>query len=310
MVKQRTLKNVIRATGAGVHTGQKVSLMLKPAPADTGIIFRRVDLDPVVEVPAKLEYVADTLLSSNLALGDVRVVTVEHLLSAFAGMGVDNAFVDLSAAEVPIMDGSSAPFVFLIQSAGVVEQQCLKKFIRIDKPVEVIDGDRWAKLIPYDGFKINFRIDFDHPVFECRNKDVCFNFSTLSYVKEVSRARTFGFKSQYEQIFARNLALGASLSNTIVIDEVDILNEDGLRYQDEFVRHKVLDVMGDLYLLGCSVIGQFSGHKSGHSMNNLLLNQLLTQPDAWSYVTFSAPGDVSPLMFSELLDSNRHAEVA
>jgi UDP-3-O-[3-hydroxymyristoyl] N-acetylglucosamine deacetylase len=286
MIRQRTLKNVIRATGVGLHTGEKVYLTLRPAPVDAGIVFRRIDLDPAVELRAKAENVGDTTLSSTLVEGDIRISTVEHLLSAMAGLGIDNAYVDLSAAEVPIMDGSAGPFVFLIQSAGIVEQEAPKRFIRIKKPVRVEEDDKWVQFEPFSGFKVSLSIDFDHPVFTGRSQMSEIDFSTTSFVKEVSRARTFGFMSQLESLRARNLALGGSLDNAIVVDDYRILNEDGLRYEDEFVKHKVLDAIGDLYLLGHSLIGAFSGHKSGHDMNNQLLRTLLANEDAWELVTF------------------------
>jgi UDP-3-O-[3-hydroxymyristoyl] N-acetylglucosamine deacetylase len=289
MIRQRTLKNVIRATGVGLHTGEKVYLTLRPAPVDAGIIFRRVDLEPSVEVKAKAENVGDTTLSSTLVDGEIRISTVEHLLSALAGLGIDNAYVDLSAAEVPIMDGSAGPFVFLIQSAGIVEQEAPKRFIRIKRTVRVEEGDKWVQFDPFNGFKVALGIDFDHPVFKGRNQTSAIDFSTTSFVKEVSRARTFGFMSQLETLRARNLALGGSLDNAIVVDDFRVLNEDGLRYEDEFVKHKVLDAIGDLYLLGHSLIGAFSGYKSGHALNNLLLRTLLAEEDAWELVTFEDP---------------------
>jgi len=289
MIRQRTLKNVIRATGVGLHTGEKVYLTLRPAPVDAGIIFRRVDLDPPVEVKAKAENVGDTTLSSTLVDGDVRISTVEHLLSALAGLGIDNAYVDLSSAEVPIMDGSAGPFVFLIQSAGIVEQDAPKRFIRIKRTVRVEEGDKWVQFDPFNGFKVSLGIDFDHPVFQGRSQTSEIDFSTTSFVKEVSRARTFGFMSQLETLRARNLALGGSLDNAIVVDDFRVLNEDGLRYDDEFVKHKVLDAIGDLYLLGHSLIGAFSGYKSGHGLNNQLLRTLLANEDAWELVTFEDP---------------------
>jgi UDP-3-O-[3-hydroxymyristoyl] N-acetylglucosamine deacetylase len=286
MIRQRTLKNVIRATGVGLHTGEKVYLTLRPAPVDAGIVFRRIDLEPAVELRAKAENVGDTTLSSTLVEGDIRISTVEHLLSAMAGLGIDNAYVDLSAAEVPIMDGSAGPFVFLIQSAGIVEQEAPKRFIRIKKPVRVEEDDKWVQFEPFNGFKVSLSIDFDHPVFTGRSQLSEIDFSTTSFVKEVSRARTFGFMSQLESLRSRNLALGGSLDNAIVVDDYRILNEDGLRYEDEFVKHKVLDAIGDLYLLGHSLIGAFSGHKSGHDMNNRLLRTLLADAEAWELVTF------------------------
>lgn len=287
MIKQRTLKNAIRATGVGLHTGQKVYLTLKPAPIDTGIVFRRVDLDPVVEIEAKAENVGDTTLSTSLVKDDVRVSTVEHLLSAMAGLGIDNAVIELSAPEVPIMDGSAGPFVFLIQSAGIEEQNAPKKFIRIKKPITVTDGDKTASFLPFEGFKVSFSIDFDHPVFKGRTLDASVDFSSTSFVKEVSRARTFGFMHEIEYLRSKGLAKGGSVDNAIVVDEYRILNEDGLRYEDEFVKHKVLDAIGDLYLLGNSLIGEFKAHKSGHALNNHSLRELMSQPDAWEVVTFT-----------------------
>jgi UDP-3-O-[3-hydroxymyristoyl] N-acetylglucosamine deacetylase len=254
MIKQRTLKNIIRATGIGLHTGEKVYLTLRPAAVDTGIVFRRVDLDEPVEIHATPENVGDTRLSTTLMNGDVRVSTVEHLLSAMAGLGIDNAYIDVSAPEVPIMDGSAGPFVFLIQSAGIEEQNAPKRFIRIKKPVVVEDGDKWARFDPFEGFKVSFNIDFEHPVFKDRAQTTTVDFSSTSFVKEVSRARTFGFMRDIEQLRENDLALGGSLDNAIVMDDYRVLNEDGLRYQDEFVKHKVLDAIGDLYLLGCSLL--------------------------------------------------------
>ena len=286
MIKQRTLKNAIKATGVGLHTGEKVYLTLKPAPVDTGIIFRRVDLNPVVEIHAWAENVGETTMSTNLIEGDVRVATVEHLLSAMAGLGIDNAYVELSSEEVPIMDGSAAPFVFLIQSAGIQEQDADKQFIRITRKVEIEHEGKRASFEPFDGFKVGFEIEFDHPVFKDRNKICSLDFSSTSFVKEVSRARTFGFMSDIEFLRAKNLALGGSMDNAIVVDDYRVLNEDGLRYDDEFVKHKVLDAVGDLYLLGKSLIGEFKGFKSGHHLNNLLLRELIKQEDAWEVVTF------------------------
>ncbi len=296
MIKQRTLKNVIRATGVGLHTGNKVYLTLRPAAADTGIIFRRVDLDPPVEIPACPDNVGDTRLSTTLVKDDVRVSTVEHLLSALAGLGIDNAYVDLSAPEVPIMDGSAGPFVFLIQSAGIVEQNMPKRFIRIKRSVMVEDGDKWARFDPFDGFKVSFVIDFDHPAFRTSNQTATIDFSTTSFVKEISRARTFGFLKEIEYLRARSLALGGSLDNAVVVDDYRVLNEDGLRYHDEFVKHKVLDAIGDLYLLGRSLIGAFSGHKSGHALNNRLLRQLMADESAWELVTFE-DDSTAPISF-------------
>ncbi len=286
MVLQRTLKNTIRATGVGTHTGEIVYITLRPAQPNTGIVFRRVDLQTPVDIPAKTDYVGDTRMSTTLMNGGVRISTVEHLLSALAGLGIDNAYVDVTAAEVPIMDGSSGPFVFLIQSAGIEEQKALKRFIRIKRKVRVKEGDKTAALLPYNGFKVSFTIDFTHPVFKGVSQTTSLDFAKTSYVKEVSRARTFGFLSEYEALREQNLALGASLDNTVVIDDYRILNEDGLRYEDEFVKHKVLDAIGDLYLLGCNLIGAFEGYKSGHNLNNLLLRTLMADSNAWEYVTF------------------------
>ncbi|SFK31320.1 UDP-3-O-acyl-N-acetylglucosamine deacetylase [Methylophaga sulfidovorans] len=297
MIKQRTLKNVIRATGVGLHSGEMVYLTLRPAAPNTGIIFRRVDLDPVVEIQAKAENVGETALSTTLIEHGQRVSTVEHLLSAFAGLGIDNAYIDLNAAEVPIMDGSAGPFVFLVQSAGIEEQNVAKQFIRIKKPVMMEDGDKWAKFEPFDGFKVSFTIDFEHPAFTGRPQQVDVDFSSTSFVREVSRARTFGFMKDIEKLRENNLALGGSMDNAIVVDDYRVLNEDGLRYEDEFVRHKVLDAIGDLYLLGHSLIGAFKGHKSGHEVNNKLLRKLLAQEDAWELVSFEDDKD-APILFS------------
>ena len=286
MIKQRTLKNVIKATGITLHGGERAEIMLRPAPINSGILFRRVDLKPIVDIPARAECVSDTTLSTTLAKGKVKIATVEHLLSAFAGLGIDNAYVDVTASEIPIMDGSAGPFVFLIQSAGIEEQQAPKRFIRIKRKLKISDGDKWACFEPFNGFKVTFTIDFDHPLFKSRNKTATLDFSSLSYVKEVSRARTFGFMADFEKLQTMNLARGASLDNAIAIDDFRVLNEDGLRYENEFVKHKILDAVGDLYLLGSSLIGSFTGFKSGHALNNKLLRQLLLNKDVWEYVTF------------------------
>lgn len=298
MIRQRTLKNVIRATGVGLHTGEKVYLTLRPAAPDTGIVFRRVDLEPPVDIPARSEFVGDTQLCTTVCCEESRVSTVEHLLSAMAGLGIDNAYVDLSAAEVPIMDGSAGPFVFLIQSAGIEEQNAPKRFVRIKQPVVVEDGDKWVRFDPFDGFKVSFSIDFDHPVFQTHTRTASLDFSTTSFVKEVSRARTFGLLKDVERLREQNLALGGSLDNAIVVDDYRILNEDGLRYEDEFVKHKILDAVGDLYLLGHSLIGAFSGYKSGHALNNRLLQTLLVNTEAWEVVTFEDPEQL-PISFSK-----------
>ena len=286
MIRQRTLKNSIKATGVGLHSGEKVYLTLRPAAENTGIIFRRVDLDEPVDIPARAENVGDTTLSTTLEKNGVKISTVEHLLSAMAGMGIDNAYIDLSASEVPIMDGSAGPFVFLLQSAGIVEQSAAKRFIRIKSKVVVEEGDKWVRFEPYEGFKVSFSIDFEHPAIQGRPQFSEMDFSSTSFVREVSRARTFGFMNQIEQLRANNLALGGSLNNAIVMDEYRILNEDGLRYEDEFVKHKILDAIGDLYLLGSSLIGAFSGHKAGHALNNRILRKLLADKSAWEEVIF------------------------
>jgi UDP-3-O-[3-hydroxymyristoyl] N-acetylglucosamine deacetylase len=298
MIWQRTLKNVIRATGVGLHTGEKVYLTLRPAAPDTGIIFRRTDLDPAVDIRACAENVGDTRLSSTLVQEGVRVSTVEHLLSAFAGLGIDNAYVDVSAPEVPIMDGSAGPFVFLLQSAGVEEQNKAKRFIRIKRKVEVVEGDKRASFEPFDGFKVTFSIDFDHPAFTEGAQFATVDFSSTSFVREVSRARTFGFLRDIEMLRQKELALGGSLDNAIVVDDYRVINEDGLRYEDEFVKHKILDAIGDLYLLGHSLIGAFKGHKSGHALNNRLLRELISQEDAWEEITFDEPED-APISYMQ-----------
>ncbi len=296
MVKQRTLKNIIRATGVGLHTGEKVYLTLRPAAVDTGIVFRRIDLAEPVEIRACPENVSDTRLSTTLMSQGVRVSTVEHLMSAFAGLGIDNAYVDLTAAEVPIMDGSAGPFVFLVQSAGIAEQLAPKRFIRITKQIRVEDGDKWACFEPFEGFKVAFTIDFNHPTFKNSTQCASMDFSTTSFVKEVSRARTFGFMGDLEALRNAGLALGGGLDNAIVLDNYRILNEDGLRYEDEFVKHKVLDAIGDLYLLGHPLVGAFSAHKSGHKLNNRLLRLLVAEQDAWELITYRA-SEEPPIAF-------------
>ncbi len=286
MPMQRTLKNTIRATGVGLHSGQKVFMTLRPANVDTGIVFRRTDLDPVVEIPARADLVTETMLCTGLTAGAGKVMTVEHLLSALAGLGIDNAYVELSAPEVPIMDGSAGPFVFLLQSAGIQEQAAPKRFIRVRKPVEVRDGDKVARFEPHDGFKLNFTVQFDHPAIPAAQSRAEIDFSTTNYVREVSRARTFGFMRDLEFMRERNLGLGGSMDNAIVLDEFRVLNEDGLRYADEFVRHKLLDAVGDLYLVGRPIIGAFEGYKSGHALNNKLVRALLADATAWDEVVF------------------------
>jgi UDP-3-O-[3-hydroxymyristoyl] N-acetylglucosamine deacetylase len=290
MIRQRTLKNTIRATGVGLHTGQKIRLTLSPAGIDEGIYFVRTDLD-AEDIRAHAENVGDTTLSTSLGEGENRVSTVEHLLSAMAGLGIDNARIEVDGPEVPIMDGSAGPFVFLLQSAGIKELDAAKKFIRIKSEVRVEDGDKFAIFKPFNGFKVAFSIDFDHPVFKGRSLSAEVDFSSTSFVKEVSRARTFGFIQEIEYLRSRGLARGGSLDNAIVVDKFNILNEDGLRYEDEFVKHKVLDAIGDLYLLGNSLIGEFRAHKSGHALNNQLLRTLIATEDAWEVVTFDDPKD-------------------
>jgi len=291
MLQQRTLKNTIRATGVGLHSGKKVLMVLRPAPVDTGVVFRRTDLDAKVDVPAFAENVGETTLGTTLIKDGVRVATIEHLMSAFAGLGLDNAYIELSAEEVPIMDGSAAPFVFLLQSAGIEEQAAPKRFARILQPIEVRDGDKWARFTPYDGFKVNFEIEFNHPIFKQRDQSASMEVSTTSFLREISRARTFGFMRDLEYMRSRNLALGGTMDNAIVLDDTRILNEEGLRYEDEFVKHKILDAIGDLFLLGRSILGEFSGHKSGHSLNNQLVRRLLATPAAWEEVTFENTQD-------------------
>jgi UDP-3-O-[3-hydroxymyristoyl] N-acetylglucosamine deacetylase len=286
MLRQRTLKTTVRATGVGLHSGEKVYMTLRPAPENAGITFRRVDLEPPVDVPADPTLVGETMLGTTLVKDGVRIATVEHLLSALAGLGIDNINIDLSAAEVPIMDGSAGPFVFLLQSAGIEEQNAAKKFIRIRKRVRVEDGDKWAELVPFNGFKVNFEVYFNHPVFNKLSQQATIDFSSTSFLKEVSRARTFCFLRDVEALRERNLTLGGSMDNAIVLDDYRILNEDGLRYSNEFVIHKVLDAIGDAYLLGHSLIGELRAYKSGHDLNNKLLRALLDDKSAWEEVTF------------------------
>ncbi|MGN2254485.1 UDP-3-O-acyl-N-acetylglucosamine deacetylase [Frateuria sp. GZRe12] len=298
MIKQRTLKNIIRATGVGLHTGDKVYMTLRPAAPNTGIVFRRTDLNPPVDIHARPDCVGDTRLSTTLVKGDVRVSTVEHLLSAMAGLGIDNAIVELSAPEVPIMDGSAGPFVFLLQSAGIEEQGVAKRFIRIKKPIKVQEGDKWASFEPFEGFKVGFSIEFNHPIISKRTSRAEIDFSTTSFVKEVSRARTFGFMRDIEMLREHNLALGGSMDNAVVLDDYRVLNEDGLRYEDEFVKHKILDAIGDLYLLGHSLIGAYHAHKSGHELNNKLLRTLIADPSAWEEVVYKDDPAVSPISYA------------
>jgi UDP-3-O-[3-hydroxymyristoyl] N-acetylglucosamine deacetylase len=287
MPLQRTLRNVIRATGVGLHSGEKVYMTMRPAPVDHGIVFRRTDLDPAVEIPARADLVTETMLCTGLSRAGGAVMTVEHLLSALAGLGIDNAGIELSAAEVPIMDGSSGPFVFLLQSAGIVEQDAPKRFIRIKHPVEVRDGDKVARFEPHEGFKLDFTVQFDHPAIPASASRAVVDFSTTTYVKEVSRARTFGFMRDLEFMRERNLGLGGSMDNAIVLDEYRVLNEDGLRYADEFVRHKILDAVGDLYLAGHPIVGAYVAFKSGHALNNKLVRALLAEQASWELATYA-----------------------
>ncbi len=298
MAQQRTLQNTIRATGVGLHSGDKVFLTLRPAPVDTGIVFRRVDLDPVVEIPARADRVTETMLCTGLSHGGGKAMTVEHLMSALAGLGVDNAYIDLSAPEVPIMDGSSGPFVFLLQSAGIAEQNAPKRFIRILRPVEVRDGDKFARFEPYAGFRLGFTVEFDHPAIPASRSRAVVEFSTENYIREVSRARTFGFMRDLEFMRERNLGLGGSMDNAIVLDEFRVLNDDGLRYADEFVRHKILDAVGDLYLAGHPILGAYEGFKSGHALNNKLVRALLAEQSAWELATFERHEPV-PVIFGQ-----------
>ncbi len=296
MIRQRTLKTSIRATGVGLHTGEKVFLTFHPAAVDSGITFRRTDLDPIVEIDATPENVGETTLSTCLVKDGVRISTVEHLLAAMAGLGIDNAVIDVSAPEVPIMDGSAAPFVFLLQSAGVEEQSKAKKFVRIKKKVTVTDGDKEATFEPYDGFKVAFSIEFDHPVFHKSLQTAAIDFCGTSFVREISRARTFGFMNDIEHLRANNLAQGGSMENAIVLDDYKVMNEDGLRYRDEFVKHKILDAIGDLYLLGNSLVGSFNGIKSGHALNNKLIRALVANESAWELITFD-DAEAAPISY-------------
>lgn len=300
MVRQRTLKKPVQATGVGLHTGEKVCLTLRPAPANSGIIFRRVDLSPAVEIHAAADAVHDTRLSTCLEANGARVATVEHLMSAFAGMGIDNAFVDMTSSEVPIMDGSAGTFVFLLQSAGIEEQHAIKKFIRIKKTVEVREGDKWVRFDPFNGYKLDFTIAFSHPVFTSTKQTVTVDLGEHSYIREISRARTFGFMQDVEYMRSQGLALGGNLDNAIVMDEYRVINPDGLRFNDEFVKHKVLDAIGDLYLAGHPLIGAFSGYKSGHALNNQLLRTLLKDQEAWEFATFGKPEDAPAFLRLQL----------
>ncbi|WP_212785703.1 UDP-3-O-acyl-N-acetylglucosamine deacetylase [Ferrigenium kumadai] len=300
MVRQRTLKGSVSVTGVGLHSGEKVTLGLRPAPVNTGIVFRRVDVKPVEEIRARADLVHDTRLSTCMEQNGVRVATVEHLMSAFAGLGVDNAYVDLDSAEVPIMDGSAGTFIFLLQSTGIVEQSAAKKFIRVKKSIEVKQGDKWVRFDPYNGYKLTFTINFAHPVFANTKQHVTVDLGEESYVRDISRARTFGFMQDVENMRAQGLALGGSLDNAIVMDDYRVLNADGLRFEDEFVKHKVLDAIGDLYMLGYPLIGAFSGFKSGHALNNALVRALLADEQAWEFVTFDSVEDAPSFLRLQL----------
>ena len=292
MLKQRTLSNSIRASGVGLHSGEKINMTLRPAAKDTGIIFRRLDIEPIQQIPARAESVIDTMLGTTIAKKNASVMTVEHILAAFAGLGIDNALIDLDGPEVPIMDGSSASFIFLIESAGIEEQNASKKFLRIKKKIRVEDGEKFAEFKPYNGYRISFEIDFDHPMIKSKLTKLSVDFSTLTFLKEISRARTFGFLKEIETLRSKNLALGGSLDNAIVFDDYRILNQDGLRYQDELVRHKILDVVGDLYLMGHILVGEFNGYKSGHELNNKLILKLYTDQTAWEEIEESEITDI------------------
>lgn len=301
MINQRTLKNSIKAKGVGLHTGRQAFLTLHPAPTNTGIVFRRTDLGSIYEIQACIENVGETSLSTSLEKNGVLISTIEHLLSAFAGLGIDNAYIDIDSSEVPIMDGSASPFVFLLQCAGVKDQDEPKKFIKIKKNISVSDGDKVAFFTPFKGFKVSFCIEFDHPIFARRTSEAEIDFSTTSFVKEISRARTFGFMRDVEMLRRKRLILGGSMENAVVVGDDNILNEDGLRYEDEFVKHKILDAIGDLYLLGHSLIGAFHGHKSGHELNNRLLKKVLSDTTAWEVVSFD---DImnAPINFGEVVN--------
>lgn len=285
MVFQKTIKQEIETVGIGLHSGQKVGIRLRPAPVDTGVVFLRKDLPNPVAIHARADVVTNTMLCTILEQNGARVATIEHLMAALAGLGIDNLYVDLDSEEVPIMDGSSAPFIFLIQAAGVVNQSKPKKLIRICKPVEIRDGDRWVRLVPYNGFKVDFTIDFQHPVFKKQNQSLSIDFSAKSFVNEVSKARTFGFLKDLEKLHSANLALGGSVDNAIVMNDFRVINEDGLRYADEFVRHKILDAVGDVYLAGYGILGELQAYKSGHALNNMLVRKLLVQRDCYEIIS-------------------------
>ncbi len=303
MLQQRTLKSLTHAVGVGLHSGQRVELTLRPAQPDTGIVFRRVDLPEPVDIVVSAEAVTDTRLASTLSKGNAKVHTVEHLMSACAGLGVDNMYVDINGEEMPILDGSAASFVFLLQTAGIVLQNAPRHFIRVTRAVEVREGqgaqEKWARLEPYHGYKLSFEIDFDHPAVDLTGQRVCFDMSTGSYAKDIARARTFGFTKDVEMMRANGLALGGGMDNAIVMDDYKVLNADGLRYDDEFVKHKILDAMGDLYLIGKPLLASYSAFRSGHALNNKLLRELLLHTDAWEVVSFSNE-KLAPRGFAQL----------
>lgn len=298
MIKQRTIKQSVQVTGIGLHKGDKVTMTLRPAAANTGIVFRRIDLEPYADIPARADAVGDTMLCTCITNDDgVSISTVEHLASALAGMGIDNIIIEVDANELPIMDGSASPFIFLLQSAGIEELNAAKRFIRIKKPIRVEDGDKWAEFVPYDGFRMDFRIDFDHPAISETRQHMVMDFDSASYVDEVSRARTFGFMKDLEYMHANNLALGGSMDNAVALDEYRVLNQDGLRYDDEFLKHKILDAVGDLYLGGHSIIGEFRAYKTGHGLNNKLLCALLAAQECWEYVSYDSAEEM-PIQFA------------
>jgi len=293
MIKQRTIKQAVSVTGIGLHKGEKVTMTLRPAPANFGIVYRRIDLEPFVDIPARANAVGDTMLCTCLNNDEGHSIsTIEHLSSAMAGLGVDNLIVEVDSDELPIMDGSASPFIFLLQSAGIEEQNAVKKFIQVRKTVRVEDGDKWAEFVPYDGFRVDFEIDFDHPVIRQTKQRMVMDFSSESYIDDVSRARTFGFMKDLEFMHARNLALGGSMENAVALDEYRVLNNEGLRYEDEFVKHKILDAVGDLYLGGHSIIGELRAYKSGHGLNNKLLNALMENQSAWEYVSYETENEL------------------
>ena len=291
MLRQRTLRESIKSTGVGLHSGNKVTMQLSPAPVDTGIVFRRTDLSPVRDIPARADQVDETDLSTSLGRGEFQVTTVEHLLSALCGLGIDNAFIEIDSPEVPIMDGSAGPFVYLLQTAGVQEQPAAKRFIRVTHEITVNDGDKVATLRPYEGFRVTFAIDFYHPVFKEQIGHAALDISSEAFVREISRARTFGFVHEFEYMRSRGLARGGSVDNAIVVDDYRILNEGGLRYDDEFVKHKMLDAIGDLYLAGYQLLAEYEGVKSGHALNNQLVRALFEQPECWEWATFDDPAE-------------------